>query len=72
MASSTLHHGALAMARIEDNEIEGLRAEVSLALLVESSGVTIEERGRDLVGCCPSHGDDSPSLVITPEKNLFN
>jgi DNA primase len=60
------------MARIADSEIERLRVEVSLARLVESSGVKLEKRGRDLVGCCPFHADDTPSLVITPEKNLFN
>ena len=60
------------MARISDSEIERLRAEVSLARLIESSGVRLEKRGRDLVGCCPFHADDTPSLVITPEKNLFN
>ncbi len=60
------------MARIADDEIERLRVEVSLARLVESSGVALEKRGRDLVGCCPFHADEVPSLVITPEKNLFN
>ena len=60
------------MARIGDDEIERLRVEVSLARLVESSGVKLEKRGRDLVGACPFHADDTPSLVITPEKNLFN
>ena len=60
------------MARIADDEIARLRAEVSLQRLVESSGVKLEKRGRDLVGCCPFHADDTPSLVVTPEKNLFN
>jgi DNA primase len=60
------------MARIADDEIERLRVEVSLARLVESSGVALTKRGRDLVGACPFHADDTPSLVITPEKNLFN
>ncbi|MBS2936865.1 hypothetical protein KDN32_03795 [Nocardioides sp. J2M5] len=25
-----------------------------------------------MVGCCPFHDDDSPSLVVTPGKNLWH
>lgn len=59
------------MARIADSEIERLKTDVSLARLVESSGVALEKRGRDLVGCCPFHDDRTPSLVVTPDKNLW-
>lgn len=60
------------MARIPEEEIERLKAEVSLARLVETSGVRVVKRGGDLVGCCPFHEDDTPSLVVTPAKNLFH
>jgi DNA primase len=60
------------MPRIADHEVERLKAEVSLVRLVESSGVTLTKRGGDMVGCCPFHGDDSPSLVVSVSKNLFN
>ena len=43
----------------------------SLARLVESSGVALEKRGADLVGRCPFHDDRTPSLVVTPAKNLW-
>ena len=59
------------MARIPDAEIERLKAEVSLVRLVESSGVALEKRGADHVGCCPFHDDKTPSLVVTPAKNLW-
>jgi DNA primase catalytic core len=59
------------MARIPDVEIERLRVEVSLVRLVESSGVTLAKRGADQVGRCPFHDDKTPSLVITPGKNLW-
>ena len=59
------------MARIPDAEIERLKAEVSLVRLVEASGVTLEKRGADHVGRCPFHDDQTPSLVITPAKNLW-
>jgi DNA primase len=60
------------MARIADAEIERIKAEVSLVRLVESSGVKLTKRGADMVGCCPFHADDSPSLVVSVAKNLFN
>ena len=60
------------MARIPESEIERLKAEVSVARLVEASGIKLEKRGHDLVGPCPFHEDDTPSLIITPDKNLFH
>lgn len=60
------------MARIPDVEIERLKEEVSLARLVEASGLTLEKRGADLVARCPFHEDDTPSFVVTPAKNLFH
>lgn len=60
------------MPRIPDTEIERLKTEVSLVRLVEASGVALEKRGGDRVGCCPFHEDDTPSLVVTVAKNLWH
>jgi DNA primase catalytic core len=60
------------MARIPDSEIERLKEEVSLQRLVELAGVELRHQGKDLVGCCPFHDDHTPSLVITPAKNLWH
>jgi len=60
------------MARIAETEIERLKVEVSVARLVETSGIALTKRGRDLVGRCPFHEDNEPSLTVTPEKNLFH
>ena len=60
------------MARIPDAEIERLKVEISLVRLVESSGVKLEKRGADYVGRCPFHEDGTPSLGVSPAKNLFN
>ena len=60
------------MARIPEVEIERLKAEVSLARLVEASGITLEKRGGDLVCRCPFHEEDTASFVVTPAKNLFH
>lgn len=59
------------MARIPDGDIERMKAEVSLVRLVEASGVALEKRGADHVGRCPFHDDKTPSLVVTPTKNLW-
>jgi DNA primase catalytic core len=60
------------MARIPDEEIERLKREVSLERLAEARGVKLKRHGADLIGLCPFHEDRSPSLVISPKKNLWN
>ena len=60
------------MARIPDEEIERLKREVSLERLAEARGVQLKRHGADLIGLCPFHEDHSPSLVISPKKNLWN
>jgi DNA primase catalytic core len=60
------------MARIPASEIERLKQTVSLQRLVEAAGVELKRHGKDLVGLCPFHDDHEPSLVVTPEKNLWH
>jgi DNA primase catalytic core len=60
------------MARIPESEIERLKREVSLERLAEARGIKLKRHGADLIGLCPFHEDHSPSLVISPKKNLWN
>jgi DNA primase len=60
------------MARIPEEEIERLKREVSVQRLAEARGVNLKRHGADLIGLCPFHDDHSPSLVISPKKNLWN
>jgi DNA primase len=60
------------MARIPDEEIERLKREISLERLAEARGVELRRHGANLLGLCPFHDDREPSLVITPEKNLWH
>jgi len=60
------------MARIPAEQIERLKQEVSLQRLVEGMGITLKRHGSDLIGLCPFHDDKEPSLVISPEKNLWH
>jgi DNA primase len=60
------------MARIPEGEIERLKREISIERLAEARGVELKRHGADLIGLCPFHEDHSPSLVISPQKNLWN
>jgi DNA primase catalytic core len=60
------------MARIPDEAIERLKGEVSVQRLAEARGVTFARHGADLIGRCPFHEDRTPSLVVTPSKNLWH
>jgi DNA primase len=60
------------MARIPDGVIERLKTEVSVQRPAEARGVVLSKHGADLHGRCPFHDDRTPSLVITPAKNLWH
>ena len=60
------------MPRIPDTEIERLKRDISLERLVEQVGIALKRHGQDLVGLCPFHDDHEPSLVISPDKNLWH
>jgi len=60
------------MARIPEAEIERLKSEVAVERLVEASGVALKKSGKDLLGRCPFHEDETASLVVTPAKNLWH
>ncbi len=60
------------MPRIPDTEIELLKNEVAVERLVEGAGIELKRSGKDLLGRCPFHADDTASLVVTPSKNLWH
>jgi DNA primase catalytic core len=60
------------MPRIPEDELERLKKEISLVRLAESAGIELKRHGQDLLGLCPFHDDKTPSLVITPDKNLWH
>jgi DNA primase len=57
---------------IEKAEIERVKAATDLVALVESRGVKLRRKGRQLVGLCPFHDDHEPSLCIDPRKRVWN
>ena len=60
------------MARYSEQELNKLKQTIDLVALVQSKGIKLEKHGKDLKGLCPFHKDSNPSLIITPDKNLFN
>ena len=61
------------MARIPEAGLDRLKRDVSLQRLVEAKGVKLSRHGgADLIGLCPFHNDMSPSLVVSPDKNLWH
>jgi DNA primase catalytic core len=60
------------MARIPEDEVERLKREVSVQRLAEARGIKLRRLGADLQGLCPFHDDKTPSLIITPKKNLWH
>ena len=60
------------MAAFTPEQIEAVKRSVDLVALVRSSGVELERKGKNWVGRCPFHEDKTPSLVVTPEKGLWN
>jgi DNA primase len=60
------------VARIPDEELERLKAEISVERLIEAGGVTLKPAGKDLLGRCPFHEDREASLMVTPAKNLWH
>jgi DNA primase len=60
------------MARIPEHEVERLKKEISVQRLAEARGIKLTRQGADLLGKCPFHDDKTPSLVITPAKNLWH
>ncbi len=60
------------MSRIPDHELDRLKSEISLHHLVASSGIDLKKHGKDYLGLCPFHDDKQPSLVISPDKNLWH
>ncbi len=60
------------MPRIPEPEIERLKIEVSVERLVAASGTLLKKSGKDWLGRCPFHEDDTASLVVTPGKNLWH
>jgi DNA primase len=60
------------MSRIPEVELERLKREVSLVRLIEDAGVALVRQGKDYAARCPFHEEETASLIVTPDENLFH
>jgi DNA primase catalytic core len=60
------------MAGFSQEQIEAVKRSADLVALIRASGVELKRKGKNWVGHCPFHEDKTPSLVVTPEKGLWN
>ena len=59
------------MARLPDEMVERIKREISVERLVEARGVPLKRVGKNLVGLCPFHKENKPSLTVTPSTNKW-
>ena len=59
------------MALIKDEEINAIREQSDIVDII-SQYLTLTKQGKNYVAVCPFHDDHSPSLVVSPEKQIFN
>jgi DNA primase len=60
------------MTDFSRQDLEALKAQVDLAAVMRSHGIDLETVGRNLKALCPWHEDKDASLVVNPEKGLYN
>jgi hypothetical protein len=56
------------MARIPEDKIEWIKKNVPIERLCIRYNIELKPQGKNLVGRCPWHQDDTPSFIVTPEK----
>ena len=58
------------MARLSQEKINEIRQSVDIVDVI-GQFLSLEKKGRSYVARCPFHGDEHPSLSISPEKQIF-
>lgn len=57
---------------LEKKSIEEIKRDVDLAEEVRKHGVALKKQGKDWIGLCPFHEEQTPSFHITPEKRVWH
>ena len=55
----------------QTDAFKGLLNSVNIVDII-SRYISVEKKGQNYVSLCPFHDDHSPSMVISPEKQIFN
>ncbi len=59
------------MAFIKDSEINQIRQNADIVDII-SDYLPLTKKGKNYVTICPFHDDHTPSMVVSPEKQIFN
>jgi DNA primase len=59
------------VARLPDEVVERIKREISVERLVGARGIQLKRVGKNLVGLCPFHKENKPSLTVTPSTNKW-
>ena len=58
------------MSGMFDDFKEQVRSQANIVEII-SEYVPLKKRGGSFWGCCPFHGEKTPSFSVTPDKNFF-
>ena len=53
-------------------DLQALKKKIDLVAFIRSHGIELKQQGKNFIGCCPFHQDKTPSLSVTPQKQLWN
>ena len=60
------------MPRISDEQLNRIKQSIPLTTLLETQGYKVHKHGTQHAINCPWHDDKTPSLIISPETNLWH
>ena len=58
------------MAVFSNDEINNIRANADIVNII-GSYIPLTQKGRNYLGVCPFHDDHSPSMSVSPEKQIY-
>lgn len=56
---------------IEKERIEAVKQGVDLVALIKSRGIELTKKGKNFVGLCPFHAEETSSFTVNPAKKLW-
>lgn len=59
------------MPRVPESIIEQLNSQADLVGMIRRHTI-LKPAGREFKGCCPFHGEKTPSFYVDPEKNVYH
>ncbi|MGL4623867.1 MAG: CHC2 zinc finger domain-containing protein, partial [Culicoidibacterales bacterium] len=59
------------MAKLPELFIDEVRHKADIVEVI-ADYIPLEKRGRNYFACCPFHQEDSPSMSVSPDKQIFH